>query len=106
MPRGNDAKDWVANKLVEAFGDQYQGTYDKKYYISAPEAGENIQVCVTLTCPKIPVEFDIEASKKDVNGAWDFSGGIKDSVVINVPPAEITQDEIDNLQALMARLGL
>lgn len=107
MPRGNNAKEWVANKLIEAFGDSYQGTFDKKFYVSAPEAGEQIQVCISLTCPKTPVEFGVVNKNLDPNGNWDFTGESKqESVIVNAPVAEITQDEIDNIQTLMARLGL
>ena len=42
MARGNVAKENVANKLREAFGQDWIGEFDKKYYIYANDGGEKV----------------------------------------------------------------
>ena len=107
MARGNDAKELVIKKIHEAFGNDFLGLYDKKVYVQAKEGGEMVQVAITLTCPKTPVQFADAATNDD--GDWDFSGEPKAptaSAVAVAPPAEITEEEKTRLAELMARLGL
>lgn len=105
--KGQAGKDWVTQKIIEAFGEAYAGTYDKKIYIWTNQAGEKVQVAISLTCPKTPVEFGEAAPMTDVNGDWDFSGTIKENTTVkNAPVAEITNEEKENLAKLLERLGL
>lgn len=106
MARGNDAKERLINKFIEAAGDSYLGMFDKKYYFLSTENGEQIQVAVSMTCPKTPVEF---AATVDTDGDWDFTDdGPKTATtaVSNAAPAEITEEEVANIAALMEKLGL
>jgi hypothetical protein len=106
MARGNQAKDNLINKFIEAAGDKYLGMFDKKYYFLSPENGEQIQVAVSMTCPKTPVEF---ADSVDTDGDWDFTDDkpkTANSAVVNAAPAEITQQEVQNIEELMKKLGL
>lgn len=107
---GKEAKDKLMEKIIAALGDSYQGMYDNKYYFLSKEGGTNKQVCISLTCPKVPVEFGETANNhQDANGDWDFSGKVSaptSSVVTKAPPAEITQEEKDNVATLLAKLGL
>ena len=107
MARGNTAKENVANKLREAFGQDWIGEFDKKYYIYANDGGEKVQIAITLTCPKNPIQVDTTVST--ASGDWDFSDEPKVNntvAVANAGPAEITEEEKQNLADLMARLGL
>ena len=104
--KGNIAKDKLINMFIEAAGDKYLGTHDKKYYFSVLENGEQVQVAISMTCPKTPVEF---AAAVTPDGDWDFTDDAPKAAsvaVSNAAPAEITQEEVANLEALMARLGL
>ena len=106
MAKGNIAKENLINKIIEVMGDAYLGTYDKKYYFIVPENGEKVQVAISMTCPKNPVEF---AAAVDTDNDWDFSDDKPKSTVTavtNAAPAEITQDEKDNIAALRERRGL
>lgn len=105
MARGNEAKDKLINQFIEAAGDKYLGVFDKKYYFLSSENGEQIQVAVSMTCPKTPVEF---AAAAEPDGDWDFTDDKPKTanIVSNAPPAEITEEEVSNIQALMERLGL
>lgn len=102
MAKGTLAKERVITVLEKAFGADYIGVYDKKIYVWAQDEGEKVQVAISLTCPKNPVGVTVPTT----GGGFDFSG---DNVVIapsKFEPAEITQEEKDNIQELMRRLGL
>ena len=106
MAKGNIAKENLINKIIEALGDAYLGAFDKKYYFSMQENGEKIQVAISMTCPKTPVEF---TTTDNNDGGWDFSDSKPKTgavAVTNAAPAEITEEEKDNIAALMERLGL
>lgn len=107
---GKEAKDKLMEKIIAALGDSYQGMYDSKYYFLSKEGGSNKQVCISLTCPKVPVEFgDTPNNHLDANGDWDFSEKPRtptNSVVAKAPPAEITEEEKQNVANLLAKLGL
>lgn len=102
MAKGNDAKNLVIEKIKEAFGTDYVGEYDKKHYIWSKEGGERIQVAISLTCPKNPVgNVNINAAA----GKIDFEAG-PTIAPTSFTPAEITDEEKQNLADMMARLGL
>lgn len=107
MAKGAIAKQQVINKLAAAFGDDYIGEFDKKFYVWANENGERVQIAISLTCPKNPIE--IATNVADDGGDWDFSDDKPKAGVVavtNAAPAEITEQEKQNIADLMARLGL
>ena len=53
--KGATAKVNVENKIREAFGADFVGNVDKKLYVWADDGGEKVQICLTMTCPKVPV---------------------------------------------------
>ena len=55
MAKGATAKVNVENKIREAFGADFVGNVDKKLYVWADEGGEKVQICLSMTCPKVPV---------------------------------------------------
>jgi len=60
--KGSEAKTNLMNKFIEALGSDYLGVEDgKKWYFNSTEAGQKVQVCVTLTCPKVPFEGNAPA---------------------------------------------
>lgn len=104
MARGNDAKEYVVKKMAETFGDAWIGEYSKKYYVWSQENGERIQIAISLTCPKVPVEISTSAQTGDFNFEDDAPG-----VVVaagGFQPAEITDEERDRVRDLMRTLGL
>lgn len=83
------------------------GEFDKKVYIMENDGGEMVQIAISLTCPKNPIQIDKSVSV--ATGDWDFSDNPKVNTIAavsNAAPAEITEDEKANLAELMARLGL
>ena len=102
MVKGQVAKEFVAQKIATAFGQDWIGEYDKKYYIWADDGGERIQVSIALTCPKVyrgveetgtgELNFDDESPSPAAAGGFT--------------PADITPEEQDTLEELMRKLGL
>lgn len=53
--RGDYARSSVVNTIINAFGDNYVTTQDKKIYVNATEGGEVIQFAISITMPKTPI---------------------------------------------------
>lgn len=87
--KGTEAKDNVARKLKDLYGPDYVGIFDKKIIVNEHENGEIVQIAITLTCPKNTYGLDVG-----------------EEIAQPFEPAEITQEETDNIKALMAQLGL
>lgn len=104
MARGTQAKLEVVNKLKAAFGTDYVGESGNKYYVWANDGdAEKVQIAISLTCPKTPIET--------VDMSCAFGDGINfdaEPVVAQTrfEPAEITQQEQDTLAEMMRKLGL
>lgn len=102
MAKGAIAKSNIVKKLKEVFGEDYIGEYDKKYYVWAQDDGERVQIAISLTWARNPVE----TVTPTLNGGFDFSGDNEVVTSTKSEPAEITQEEQDNIAELLARLGL
>lgn len=100
MARGNEAKQEVIQRIAEAFGADWIGEVDKKYYVFANENGEKLQIAISLTCPKTQVEVKNESYSNKLN----FESG--ETYAAPAQPIEISEEEKKNLADLMARLGL
>lgn len=120
--KGNVAKATVIEKIKEIFGENFIAEVDKKAYVWADDGGERIQIAITLTCPKVPIEapnvstskiVDIPEVKTEVfnwgglaaqPGAW----GNKPVTVApeSKPAIEITDDERNRIATLIEKLGL
>lgn len=106
MAKGAIAKEAVEKKIIEAFGADYITTVDKKIYVYGNEGGEKVQIAISLTCPKVPIEVGNAAptvsAPLNVGGGLNFESpdyGKKQETVI-------TEDEMQNVADLMRRLGL
>lgn len=101
--KGTIAKQNIINKLKEIFGNDYIGENANKHYVWASDGGEKVQIAISLTCPKNPI------GTVDVNAAFGDGMDFEAPQVVaqtKFEPAEITQEEKDNLEALLSRLGL
>ena len=107
MAKGTLAKENDVKKIASAFGASFIGEFDKKIYVMADDGGEQVQIAISLTCPKNPIQIDTNVTIDD--GDWDFSDTPKTVTAVPVAaaaPAEITDKEKENLAALMEKLGL
>jgi len=107
MARGDQAKAEVVRKLQEAFGADYIGEANKKYYVWAKDNGQKCQISISLTCPKVELEVGAAAPATS-NGGWDFeSAAIAQPIgQTSFEPAEITEEEENNIAELLRRIGM
>lgn len=97
MAKGAAAKDTLMKRFQAACGEDYVGTEDgKKFYFWSSENGERVQVCITMTVPKIPLECNAQGG--DLN--------FEDEVTPAKKPVEMDKDEKATLDRLMKDLGL
>lgn len=99
MAKGQESKDNVKKKIIEAFGADYAGEYDKKLYVWTTENGVRSQVCLTMTCPKVFRGVE-ETTPTALN--FDDDGDFPTSTAAT----EISAEEKETLVQLMERLGL
>lgn len=102
MAKGAQAKEALIKRFITAVGNDYAGTEnDKDYYFWSQENGERVQIKVSMTCPKTPVEF--EGNGGDLNFEDDGGGG-NNSPAAN--PVKMSEDEQATLERLMKELNL
>lgn len=106
MARGSNAKIEVVNKLQSAFGENFIGEIEKKYYVWANDGGEMVQIAITLTCPKTNVDTGSAAPvvAQTARGGLDFDHMVKP--VVAHPVAEISEAEQMTINDMLKRLNL
>ena len=88
--RGTLAKDNVISIIQKAFGSDFVGVVDKKVIVWADDGNERVQIALSLTCPKSVVgTVETELESPDV-----------------FVPAEITNEEQENIKKLLEKFGL
>lgn len=102
MAKGNIAKENIVKVLERAFGDDYIGEFDKKYYVWADDGGNRIQISIALTCPKVYRGVE-ETASTEMNFDDDAESAAEEN---GFKPADISKEEQDTLAQLMERLGL
>lgn len=102
MAKGNIAKENIVKVLEQAFGDDYIGEFDKKYYVWADDGGNRIQISIALTCPKVYRGVE-ETASTEMNFDDDAESAAEENAF---KPADISKEEQDTLAQLMERLGL
>lgn len=102
MAKGNIAKENIVKVLEKAFGEDYIGEFDKKYYVWADDGGNRIQISIALTCPKVYRGVE-ETTSTEMNFDDDTESATEENVF---KPADISKEEQDTLAQLMERLGL
>ena len=103
MAKGSIAKQTIVNKIKEVFGNDYVGESASKHYVWVSDGGERVQIAISLTCPKTPI------GTVDMSSAFGDGMDFDAAPVIaetKFEPAEITQEEKDNLETMMRNLGL
>lgn len=101
MAKGAVAKSKVEDIIRNAFGKDFLGVdpSTKKIYVQAEEDGEMVNVAIAMTCPKTPFVVD-GTSTNDGFPVGNY--GTPDTY----KPAEITQNELDNVRKMIKELGL
>lgn len=104
--RGAIAKENVEQRIKAIFGSDFVGIQDKKLYVWADDGGERVQIALALTCPKVGIEVDdVPVAKEEPKGDWDWTGAVS-AAPAEKKKIEITPEEKQNIEDLMARLNL
>lgn len=103
MAKGNEAKTNLMNKIVAALGENYIGEFEKKHYFWSTENGEQVQVAISMTCPKNPVAVVNTSPSDELNFEDDSSFELHPT---KFEPAEITPEEKETVNDLLKKLGL
>lgn len=103
MAKGALAKEALIKRFATAVGNDYCGELDKKYYFWSVENGERVQIAVSMTCPKTPIEF--QGHGGDLNFDDEDGGGGGGSAPA-VSPVAMSEDEAATLERLMKELDL
>lgn len=105
MAKGTEAKRVLMQKIISALSDCYVGEVDKKFYFNSMENGERVQVCLSMTCPKVPIEDGATPVENTTpTGNFDWSGGT--AAPAPQAPVEISKEDDEQVSALMRRLGI
>lgn len=99
--KGNIAKENVIRKIAEAFGNDWIGEKDKKYYVWASDGGEKVQIAISLTCPKTFID---SADSTTIPSSSQKSSEVLDFESFSVP--EMTEEERKRVNDLIKKLNL
>ena len=102
MAQGSLAKEALIKRFATAVGNDYCGELDKKYYFWSVENGERVQIAVSMTCPKTPIEF--QGHGGDLNFDDEDGGGGGSAPAAS--PVAMSEDEAATLERLMKELDL
>ena len=101
--KGTIAKTKVEEKIIEAFGTDFIGISDKKIYVTADDGGQKVQIAINLTCPKVGIpESYIDTG---VDPSFIEGSGVVGTYT-GTPVVEMTAEEQETINTLIAKLGL
>lgn len=109
--KGTEAKERLMKKIITAMpAEDYVGCVDKKYYFWSIEDGQKVQVCMTLTCPKTPVEVDngnvFVAASMGINKNDNRLNFEDISTPVATKKVEVSEEEKENIAKLLKELNL
>ena len=103
MVKGAQLKGEITQKILAAFPGSFLYNDGKEIRIDGMEAGERVQIKVTLTASKTPVDSDGSVSVTSAN-TINFEDSSPSSV--DKSPSEPTEEEKARLKTLLEGLGL
>lgn len=102
MAKGAKVKAEVYKKILEMFPGSFMYNSDKELRIPMMEDGEPIQLKLTLTVSKTPVENDNAAAAAGERDEGSFPAPVRSPAAT----PQVSDEEKQTLQAMMERLGL
>ena len=102
MARGQQAKSEVAKKILEVFSGSFMYNDGKEIRIPCNEAGETMQIKVTLTCAKENVESGADAAMPGDFPAPKMTAPTPE----RTEPVQVTEEEKQSVADLLKSLGL
>lgn len=104
MAKGTESKTELFKKLMEIYPDAFWEDKDKILRIPMSEAGNRVEIKVTLTAAKTNLGGDAVPGAFGSKPAENF--GMPLPTISEDSSIEMTPEEIDNVQKLMKELGL
>ena len=104
--KGDLAKQNITDTIIKAFGDDYEGTVDKKLYVWAQDGpgGERVQLAIAITMPKTPVTCGGSVSGDE--GAWSDAPQSTPAASSTPVQTQLSTEDKEKVARLMAELGL
>lgn len=102
--KGTIAKQNFINSIKHSNPSAFVGESGGKYYFWAEENGEKVQLAVSLTCPKVPLEVTAPTYIPKVNDGFDFENAA--DIPEAAPVTEVSKEEQENINLLLKQLGL
>ena len=96
MAKGAIAKKEIMQKIIEMFPGSFLYNNDKEVRINSTEEGNPVQIKITLTCAKTPVENENGIFEINNSNAIEFKNTPKPQDIV-----EPTEEEKANLKALL-----
>ena len=95
--RGDLAKQYVSDTIIQTFDESYVTTQDKKIYLNVPDGpgGEIVQIALSMTMPKVQIEAP--------------AAGAPTSASTHAPaktPVTLSDDDKAAVAQLMKNLGI
>lgn len=109
MGKGQIAKNVVISKIKEGLEKDFIGVKDNKAYVWSMEDGKRVQVCISFTCPKTPVEptecddFSPITEKGVEPAPWEKPPVKKEK---KVTATTASKEEEENILNLCEKLGI
>ena len=100
MAKGAIAKKEIMQKIIEMFPGSFLYNNDKEVRINSTEEGNPVQIKITLTCAKTPVEDENGIFETNNSNAIEFKDTSKPQDIV-----EPTEEEKANLKALLDNLS-
>ena len=100
--KGAQLKSEITQKILAAFPGSFLYNDGKEIRIDGMEAGERIQIKVTLTASKTPVDSDGSVPAVSASEKIEFT----DTSSVDKSPNEPTEEEKERLKRLLEGLGL
>lgn len=98
--RGDAARQSAIATIQEAFGEGFVVYTDKKAYVNVRDGanGEVVQLAISITMPKVPIDATAAPSTVDPNAApWESK---------QATPTELSAEDKEKVSMLIERLGL
>lgn len=110
MIKGSQAKADIFAKLLEVFPNSFMYNDGKECRINMDEDGNNVQIKVTLTMAKAPVEPDDSptpvASPEKLDWSDETAAATAPKSPVTHVPTGPSEEEKANIARLVAKLGL
>ena len=104
--RGDIAKQKITEIIAEAFGNDFVGVVDKKLYVNIPEGNEIVQIAITLTAPKTPIQATAATTSVNSNSSSDDNLAPWEINPKTNTPVDVSQEDKENIKELKKILGI